>query len=501
MLKIGWSKRDVSTEEPVLISGQFYARISKGVLDPIMLNCLVMEDGKDMVIFLSGDFVGGHNILDPIREKVAARRSDIPTEKILFNITHTHCGPDLTENSFFWEAPHDKVEIYANDAYRDFMSTQAADAIIEAYDGREEGSFAYGYGYAVCAHHRRPVYKDDLSLRSDSQNKEGNPFAVDGHAKMYGPTNDEMFMGYEGGADHYINLLYTFDKDENLTGAIINVPCPSQNSEVEYWLTADYWHDVRTKLKEKYGDIYILSQCAAAGDLSPRTLHYKEAEARRYQLKYGEIENADKLDRPWEMYNRKDIAERICTAFDEVLSWAKKDLIRDADVRHTVKTLELPRRLVSKEQYEFAKQEIEALRKEPFVNTGDVHADFKVNTAHMSKISRFTGIKNRYEEQLQSETGKMEMHVIKIGDVAFASNPFELYIDFQHQMQARSPFTQTFVIQLCDQPKGYPTGYLATEKGVANHGYSATIYCNQISPAGGDILVEETLAELKKLHG
>ena len=46
MLKIGWSKRDVSTERPVMINGQMHIRISKGVLDPILLNCLVIEDGK-----------------------------------------------------------------------------------------------------------------------------------------------------------------------------------------------------------------------------------------------------------------------------------------------------------------------------------------------------------------------------------------------------------------------------------------------------------------------
>ena len=34
MLKIGWSKRDVSTTEPVHIPGQFHARISKEIMDP-----------------------------------------------------------------------------------------------------------------------------------------------------------------------------------------------------------------------------------------------------------------------------------------------------------------------------------------------------------------------------------------------------------------------------------------------------------------------------------
>ena len=105
----------------------------------------------------------------------------------------------------------------------------------------------------------------------------------------------------------------------------------------------------------------------------------------------------------------------------------------------------------------------------------------------------------RYEKQLENENADMELHVIRVGDIAFASNAYEPFLDFQHQIQARSPFLQTFIIQLSDQPKGYCRGYVATEKGIRNHGYSATIYCNQISPAGGEKLVEETLQALRDL--
>ena len=44
MLKIGWASRDVSTDKPVIIRGQHYTRISKGVLDPIMATALTVEN-------------------------------------------------------------------------------------------------------------------------------------------------------------------------------------------------------------------------------------------------------------------------------------------------------------------------------------------------------------------------------------------------------------------------------------------------------------------------
>lgn len=498
MLKIGWSKRDVSTDKPVMVNGQMHIRISKGVIDPILLNCMLIEDGNDIAIFLSGDFVNGNGVLDNIRSKVSKQCPEIPAKKIIFNVTHTHCGPMIITGNPQEQVPHEGIDIYPPDAYRSYMTDMAAEAIVEAYHNRQESAIAYGYGYAVVSHSRRTTYFDDFSKRQKDNEKHKNLY-VNGHAVMYGNTNDDQFAGYEGGADHYINLLYTFDKEKKLTGAIINVPCPSQNSEHESYLTSDYWHDVREILYKKYGDIGILPQCAAAGDLAPRILHYNKAEARRFQLKYDDTVIDNRYTRPIEKQWRMDIACRICEAFDEVLSWAKKDLICDAEVKHSVKDISVPRRLVPESLYRDACSELARLDQD-FQKTGDAQKDYYQNTTKMSSIARYKRIMSRYQEQQANPNTNVELHTIRVGDIAFASNPFELYIDYQHRIQARSPFTQTFIIQLCAKPDGnYSAGYLATERAVKNVGYSAAIYDNQVSPEGGNILVEETLAELKKL--
>lgn len=500
MLKIGWGTRDVSTDKPVMINGQMYIRVSKGVADPILLNCLLIEDGHDIAVFLSGDFASGLGVLDTIRSKVNALCPEIPAEKIIFNVTHTHCGPMIATGSMQEEAPHDGIEIFPPDEYRQYMTDMAAEAVVEAYHTRQEGAIAYGYGYAVVAHSRRTVYFDDFSKRSTGSNGPKNLF-VHGHAVMYGNTNDEQFSGYEGGADHYVNLMYTFDKNKKLTGAVINVPCPSQNSEMEEVLTADFWHDVRQILKEKYGDIRILTQCAAAGDLAPRILHYKKAEQRRFELKYADTQVDSVYNNPTEKLRRLDIAERICEAFDEVLSWAGKDLIYDAEVKHSVRNIPVPRRLIPEELYQDACTELAKLEKAGFVKTDDPHKDYVHNTTHMAAVSRYKRLIQRYEDQQKDPNTFIELHTIRIGDIAFVTNPFELYIDYQHRIQARSPFTQTFIIQLCAKPEGnFGGGYLATERAVKNVGYSAAIYDNQVSPKGGDALVEETLQDLFKLH-
>lgn len=498
-MKIGWSRRDVSSTEPVNLPGQYHARISMGILDPITISVLVIEDDKDAVIFISGDFVSAENILDEIREKIAAKNGKVPTDKVIYSTTHTHCSPAYAKEDYQTNVPHDGIEVYPSYKYREFLTDSISDAVVEAYENRTEGSIAYGYGYAVTSHSRRTTYFDDLSLRPDKGGS--NLFEPNGHAKMYGNTNDDMFAGYEGGTDPFVNLMYTFDIKGTLTGAIINVPCPSQNSEGEHMQTASFWNEVRNALRKKYGDIGILPQCAAAGDLAPRTLHYKAAENRRFALKYGTEPLEPRALAQREIYIRHDICERICDAFHEVLAWAKKDMITDAPIEHTVKTILLEEYPITKEEYEYSKTQVERIVQEGYKNTGNINLDFHDNTISAKARSAFGIIVERYEMQQQSAKTKMELHVVRIGDVAFATNPFELYIDFQHRIQARSPFTQTFIVQLAAQPDGYAKPfYLATERAVANRGYSAIMTSCQVSAEGGQTLVEETVKELKDLY-
>lgn len=501
-LRIGWASRDVSTDKPINIPGQFHMRISEGIMDPLTVSALVIDNGADQVIFLSADLVVIRSgLLDEVRAQVAQRNPEIPVDKILMNATHTHTGAshyadaawqlsNNTSTALPDEVPHDGVEVASGDEYRHFLATRAAEAICEAYAARTPGGIAYGYGYAVVSHSRRVVYFDDTSKRPGAV--VNSTHGVNGHAVMYGNTNDENFSHYEAGADPFINLLYTFDAAGALTGAIVNVPCPSQNSEREYKLSADYWHDVRVAIRKQFGDIFLLPQCAAAGDLSPRVLHYKQAQARRFRLKYGQEEQT-------ELAARKDIAERIAWAFGEVLDWARKDIKTALPLRHIVKTVHLSRRLITDEERDYAVQGLQELNQRPFKTDGTPRERLQANSILVASRNRFLRILDRCETQKTSPRLAMELHGLRIGDIAFASNRFELYMDFQHRMQARSPFEQTFIIQLAGQPGADGGTYLCTERGAEGRGYSASMFCNLVSPRGGQELVEETVKTLKAL--
>jgi hypothetical protein len=298
---------------------------------------------------------------------------------------------------------------------------------------------------------------------------------------MYGDTSDEQFDCIEGYADHSTHFLFTFDARKKLTGAVIDINCTAQETEGIEEISADFWHEARTDLRKQYGkNLFVLPLSSAAGGLSPHLMFNQKAKQRLLELKG--------------ISSRQDIANRIKAAFDDTLPWAAKDLRDKVEIRHVARQISLPRRKISKAEYAQAKKDLATLSKIPLPVAGE-KPDWSRNPSVIhSRSVRCRKIVERYEAQATAGGYPMELHVVKIDDIAFATNAFELFSDYGIRIQARSPATQTFVVQLCGRGT-----YLPTRLAQQGESYSACLYCNEVGPEGGDTLVEETVKTLKSL--
>lgn len=502
-VKIGWGRRDLSIDAPVNIPGQMYLRISEGIHDPIYATALCVDggEGQDAVIFCACDIINfrpGSGVMELIRQKAAELCPKIPVENIILNATHSHNSPDMNETP---EKTFDGQEVYPGLKYREFFIRQCAEAVVEAWESRKEGGIAYGYGNAVVAHSRRVVYSVDMSKES-SGGLSGTP---SGFAQMYGMTERPEFYNFEAGADHFLNAMFTFNNEGNLTGILANVPCPSQLGEMYSFISADYWADVRERIAEEFGPhVYLLNQCAAAGDLSPRNLLYKKAQGRRLRLKYDLDFNTNEAVRKTEtwykkiMCERKDAADQIIAALKDVFSWAKKEIYTEVPVRHERKVMDLLARPITEKDKAWCEENIRYAeahlpKPEDYADPAEFRMAYSGAEA---KLRRNRKVLARYEAQKENPTVPVAANVARIGDIGFCTTRFELYMDYMHRVQARSPFVQTFVIQLAGDEGGT---YLSTKRGTENNGYSASIFCNVIGYEGGDQWVEETLGILNKL--
>lgn len=477
-IAIGWAGRDITPDRPVSLRGLFNLRIATRVRDPLTLTALALESGGDQAILVSIDACAvDQEVLDRSRALLRERLPEFDARKLVASATHTHTAPfagggiALQKDVEYLDDIRARYPNYMTTAeYTDLLVDALVSAACEAWQNRREGSVGWGYSYAVVGENRRVRY-------------------FDGRAMMYGKTSEPDFSHIEGHVDHGVNLLFTYDPAGALTGVLVNVACPSQANEGgQDYVSADFWHDTREKLRELFGTgLFILPQCSAAGDQTPHRLIQTRAEERMLALKYGE----GTYRRRDNSALRRDIARRIGEAVADAEPAVRKDLRDEVVLKHVQRALDLPHWDVTDKEYAALQEEIGRLRAQ-LETVGDSDRLNSTYTALRSRIAWCQRAVNRYHEPLKSVP--VEINILRLGDIAFVTSPFEYYLDFGDRIKGRSPALQTFVVQLA----GGGT-YLPTERAAEGLSYGAVPASCRVSPAGGQVIVDEAVSTLNTL--
>ncbi len=469
-LKIGWAQADITPDEPVAVAGQFNARVSEGVMDPVTATALVLEQGDAHVVLVSCDLVAvGEALLEAIGERLDGPEADA----LIMNATHTHTAPETraeTRDSIeaFYGVDLPVMEV---DEYVEFAAERIADAVNEAWAGRAEGSVAFGLGQAVVGRNRRWV-------------------DVNGVSTMYGNTDTPQFSHIEGYEDHSVNVLATYDAEGDLTGVIVNVPCPSQETESMYVLSADFWHETREELCERLGDgLFVLPQASAAGDQSPHLIWGKREHERMLELK----------DRT----SREEIANRIADAVEDVLGWIDGTQDDAPALVHERIELDLPLRTLTEADVQQAEEDAEPWQEEYEDEMRKLEENPELReeprwyvpvTKAFRKVQWHNRVRDRFEQQQEDPYKHVTLHVIRLGDVAIATNPFEYYLDFGVYIKARTPAMQTFLVQLTG-----PGSYVPSQRSTEGGGYGSVPASTPIGPDGGRLVADTTIDTLLEL--
>jgi len=142
-LRAGWASRIITPKIGTPMAG-YSARpgdkASEGVRDELYVKALALDDGVDTVVLVGADMlIIPPNLAELVREKVAAK-SPLTTNDLLFGASHTHCGPGA-----FGPGIAAKISAGTYDpAIPEFLATNFADAILEAYQKREPAKLAHG---------------------------------------------------------------------------------------------------------------------------------------------------------------------------------------------------------------------------------------------------------------------------------------------------------------------------------------------------------------------
>lgn len=458
-LFVGTAEADITAAEPVAVSGQFHLRIAKTVETPITANVIALESrekdlSRDAAIMVSCDLLYiPSEVLELVRNAVQKRLPDMDTGKIFLNGTHTHTAPVLLPGKY----PIPEEGVMQVEEYRSFLAERVADAIVQAWNNRRAGSVTWGLSHAVVAYNRRAVYADSS-------------------AQMYGKTDIAEFRNLEGYEDHDVNTLFFWNDSGQLIGTVVNVSCPSQEVESRSAVNADFWHPVRKALKERYGNqLCILAWTGASGDQSPHLMYRNQADERMRMLR-----GLERLD---------EIARRIVRAVDEAYEAVRSDRHSDVPLIHKVEKIQLPMRLVTEAEYTEAKDEVEKAAALIEQNSEAASREYRRMKWYEMTVNRF-----KRQQTDPKPIYEMELHVLRIGDVAICTNSFELFTDYGIRIKARSKAVQTFVVQLVG-----PGSYLPTEKAIQGGHYSAVVHSSLVGPEGGNVLVNRTVDVINSL--
>jgi len=419
-LQAGWASADITPLKPVNLVGQYEKRIARTTRDPLTATVLALEtrgpnDAGDQAILVSGDVIAiPRKALERLREKVKPRLPDFDVRKLVLNATHTHTAPGLVETAYQPYDTSDDPDVMRPSAYAEFFTDRVADAVVAAWTGRQPAGMSWGLGFAAVGTSRRACY-------------------FDGRSVMYGNTRDANFSHVEGYRDDAVEMLVLVSADGKPTGVVVNVASPSQETEHLTEVSADFWHETREEIRKRLGqELFVLAQCAAAGDQSPHPIFRSQAE--------------ELMAKRRGLTRRQEIARRIAAAVEDVLPVARSDARRSVVFRHDVAKVNLPEKVPPSPAF----IEVDPVR-------------------------------------------PAEIHVLRLGDVALVTSPFELYLDYAIRMKARSPAVLTMTVQIaCGD-----SGYLPTERGVKGGGYSAETYL--VGPEGGKVLVDETVQRIAAL--
>ena len=495
-MKLGWAEVDITPEKKISLAGQFAERISEYVEKPLTATALAIEAGEEQLVMVSTDLAKAPiKLMWDIRARLADNGLGLDPQKVIISAIHTHTGPvfpggqitagnvikGLREMLEGYLAPGQKYiekvnvsnnpEIATSQEVYDLLLERITACILDAWKNRAAGSFSNAFGRAAVGMCRRADYSD-------------------GTAQMWGETNTAVFTEVEGGNDSGMELLYVFNSEKKLTGVVVNIACPAQCVQHRLFVSPDFWGEAKKRIRAYFGeDLFMLPLCSAAGDQCPVDIvrwvePYSDVNDPNIIRQHPVKRKADPSMFDLEgMYKAgKRIANEIIEVWNEGLDEAQEDII----FKHHIHNMQLPLRRATLTDLHNAERAIkDYLRDHPGdVDYNDV-ANMQINL----------GVIRRFELQETVEAIDTEVHIIRLGSVAIATNPFELFLDYGNQIKARALCEQTFLIQLCCGSEGY----LPTEKAEKHGHYSAFIASGQVGHAGGEQLVRETLKDINTM--
>ena len=329
--------------------------------------------------------------------------------------------------------------VTGDDAYTAFLIDRIADAVRLAWQERKPAQVGFGQTLEDRVVFNRRYRMRDGSVRTNPG--VGNPDVV---APM-GPIDPEIgvvcLQGVDGRA---IGLL------ANYALHYIGVP------ESTYSISADYFGFFSTLIQRMRDDHFVAALSNGA---------------------CGDINNIDVLGDRRPVKDRSLHAERVAglIAAGVLWVWNEMDFASDVSLGAAMQEVVLKRKPKPSEADIARVREIENMARPTMAER-----------AFVRRITRrMADVPDRVRTWVQA---------LRIGDLGIAAVPGELLVELGLDLKARSPFSQTIVIELANDS----VGYLPTRQSYEEGGYEPE--ASVFAPGCGEQIVDAALGLLEQLR-
>lgn len=430
IFKAGAATANITPPLGLEIVGNFAPRpVAKRIHDELQVRCLVLDDGSTRLAFAVADNLSlARDVWDEAKAKVH-EITGIPVSNLMFSTTHTHSSVSALPSQ-------DPAK-----NYRAMLISKIAEGVKQAVANLEPARIAWGTGRLP-----QQVFNRRWLLKEGVTNP--NPFGGQDHAVMNpssslrpnllkpaGPTNPEVYC------------LSVQARDGRQIALLAN-----------YWL-----HYVGGVVPEEVSADYFGEFCRRLSELLPVANQQPPFVGILANGPCGDVNNNDYSGKtpavkrePYEKIKlvANDLAQEVLRVHG-TLSYQHWVPLKAAAA-----DLELAVRRPSPEMVTWA----EAVLAKP--------KDAKpVHRLERPYAERTLAARDAKPDKLQAV-----IQAFRIGDLGIAAIPFEVFTETGLEIKARSPFQDTFTIELANGSNGY----LPTPAQIDLGGYETWLGTNRV---------------------
>ncbi len=392
------------------IVGNFAPRpIAEHVHDELHARCLVLDDGETKLVFVVADTLSlQREVWDEAKREIEAA-TGIPASHMMFSGTHTHSSVSALTN-----------EGTALLNYRQLLVSRIVDGVKRALNHLEPARIAWGTGQLP-----QHVFNRRFLLKDGAM--EVNPFGGRDRAVMNpGGTLLTRLLEPAGPVNPEVYCLSVQAADGRQIALMANYWLHYVGGVPREHLSADYFGEFCRRIEKAFGHEGTHPPCVGILANGPcGDVNNVDRSGKAPAVKYGPYEKIRLV--------AGDLATEVLRVHGtlEHRDWVP--------LKAAAEELELAVRRPTPEMVKYAEEVLARPKDASPIHRHEVAYAQRTMTAHKA-----TG-----------DTVSVVLQAFRLGDLGIASIPFEVFTETGLEIKARSPFQDTFTIELANGSNGY----------------------------------------------